>query len=465
VLINGEFYTAKEKIDVYNPYTSELIGSVSKCTKKDVEKAVDSARNAQKKFKDLTPYERYELLFSIYEKIKKNKKTLSELITKENGKTIRESRFEIDRSLQTILFSAEESKRIEGERLSTDVTPVLTKKQALTMYEPVGVVAAICPYNYPLNLMVHKVAPAIAAGNTVVVKPSSETPLTAYEFGRICIELGIPPGVVNIVSGPGKTVGTALIQSNVNMVSFTGSVSVGRAISKNVCMKKTSLELGGNGPLIIMDDADIEAIIDIAVDGSFGTAGQRCTSVKRILLHDRIADAFLPKFKDATEKLVVGDPMNEKTDIGPVIDERAAIEIENRVNDSVSKGAKLITGGKRKKSLYWPTILENVPRDTKLVCTETFGPVAPIIHFNSLEEAVEIANETQYGLQAGFFSDSLKNIKYAIKNIETGALVVNGPPGFRIESLPFGGVKNSGIGREGVKYAIREMTEIKTVIF
>jgi lactaldehyde dehydrogenase len=465
VLINGEFYNTKEKINVYNPYTLELIGSVANCNIKDVKKAVDAAKNARNKIKNLTPYERYDLLFSIYEKIKKNRKTLSELITKENGKTIRESREEIDRSLQTILFSAEESKRINGERLSSDVTPIKTKKQAFTILEPIGVVAAICPYNYPLNLMVHKVAPAIAAGNTVVVKPASHTPLTAYEFGKICTDVGLPPGILNIISGPGNIVGTALIQSNVNMISFTGSISVGQEISKNIRMKKMSLELGGNSPLIIMDDADLENVLRVAVEGSFGTAGQRCTSVKRILLHEKIADDFIYKFTDATERLIVGDPMNEKTDIGPVIDENTAIEIEKRVNDSLSKGAKLLTGGKRKKTLYWPTILDNIPRDTKLICTETFGPVAPIIHFNTLEEAVEIANETQYGLQAGFFSDSLKNIKYAMKNIETGALVINGPPGFRIDSLPFGGVKNSGLGREGVKYAIREMTEIKTVIF
>jgi lactaldehyde dehydrogenase len=465
VLINGKIYETKEKIRVYNPYNNELVGLVSKCSKKDIETAVISAKNALKKNKNLTPYERFDLLISVYKKIKKNKKVLSELITKENGKTIRESRIEIERSLQTILFSAEEAKRIEGESLSVDVTPLTTKKQAFTIREPVGVVAAICPFNYPLNLMLHKVGPAIAAGNTVIIKPATQAPLTSYEFGKICIDVGIPSGMINIVSGPGKIVGDALIKSDVNMISFTGSTSVGQSISKKAYMKKISLELGGNGPLIVMDDADIKNAVIAAVDGSFGTAGQRCTSIKRILLHKKIADDFIDRFIKATEKLVVGNPLNEKTDIGPMIDEESAIEVEKRVEDAIKNGAKLLIGGKRKKSLYFPTILNKVSTQSKLVCIETFGPVSPIIHFDNLKEALRIANETQYGLQTGFFSNSLDYVKDAIKNIETGALIINGPPGFRVESLPFGGVKNSGMGREGIRYAIKEMTEIKTIIF
>lgn len=465
MLVGGKLFEKKNRIKVFNPYSGEEVGSVSNCTKKDVLFAVETAKKAKIKAKNMTPYERYEILFAIYEEIKRRKKEIAKLITMESGKTIRESRTEVERSLQTILFSAEEAKRINGEFLSTDITPLYTGKYAITLREPVGVVAAICPFNFPLNLLLHKVGPAIAGGNTVVVKPATQTPLTAYELGKLFIEVGAPSGLINIVSGKGGVVGDALVRSDVNMISFTGSVEVGKAIASAAGMKKLSLELGGNGPLIIMDDADIEKAVNATVDGSFGIAGQRCTAVKRILLHNKVAEEFISKFVEVTKRLKVGNPMDEKTDVGPLIDENAAMEIERRVRDAIKLGAELLVGGKRKKALYWPTILDKTPRHASVVQTETFGPVAPIIRFNTIKEAIKIANETKYGLQAGIFTNNLDNIKYAMKNIETGAVIVNGPPGFRIESLPFGGVKDSGIGREGIKYAIQEMTEIKTVVF
>ncbi|MFC2175124.1 aldehyde dehydrogenase family protein [archaeon] len=465
MLIDGKTTKAKEQVPVINPYDGNEVGMVCACTKGDVKRAVDAAKKARGVAKKMTPYHRYELLFSVYEQVKENKEQLARLITSECGKTIKESRSEVGRSMDTLLFSAEEAKRITGETMSADVTPVETGKRGFTILQPIGVVAAICPFNFPLNLVLHKVAPAIASGNTLVVKPASQTPLTAYKLGEMLTDAGAPPGLINIVSGRGSEVGAALVKSDVNMITFTGSVEVGQKIAANAGMKKMSLELGGNGPLIIMDDADLDKAIPDALDGAFGTAGQRCTAVKRILLHNKIADEFIPRFVEEAKKLRVGDPMDDKTDVGPLINESAAIDVEERVEEAVNDGAEVLLGRKREKAHYWPTVLDNVPRTTRMVQTETFGPTAPIIRFDSLQEAVEIANETPYGLQAGIFSEAFKNIKYAVSNIESGAVVINGPPGFRIDPFPFGGVKYSGMGREGIKYAIREMTEIKTVFF
>ncbi len=465
MLIDGKMMETAEKISVKNPYNKEEVGVVSACTHEDVKKAVASAKKAKKVAKAFTPYQRYELIYSIYEQVKERKEELAKLITAENGKTIRCSRNEIDRSLITFLTAAEEAKRINGELLPCDVTSSVTGKKALVLREPIGTVAAIAPFNYPMNLVAHKIAPAIAAGNTIVLKPATSTPLTAYELGKIVVEAGAPAGMMNVVSGSGKEVGGALVESDVDMISFTGSVEVGKNIAAHAGFKKLSLEMGGNGPLIITEDANIKNAVDAAVDGAFGTAGQRCTAVKRIILDNKVADDFIQQFVAKTEKLVVGDPMSEKTYLGPLIDEKSAVNVEERVKDAIANGAELLTGGKREGALYWPTVLDKVPHNVNLVATETFGPTAPIIRCDGLQEAVEIANETPYGLQAGIFTDSLQTMKYAINQIESGAVIINGQPGFRIETLPFGGVKNSGLGREGVKYAIQEMTELKTVVF
>jgi lactaldehyde dehydrogenase len=465
MLINGKLIECENKLDVFNPYNGDKVGSVSNCSLENVNSAVEAAKGAKKRAKDATPFKRYELLFNVYEGIKKRKEEFAKLITLESGKTIRETRVEIERSLQTLLFSAEEAKRIHGETLSADVTPIATGRSAFTIREPIGVIGAICPFNFPLNLVVHKVGPAIAGGNTIVIKPASQTPLIAYELGKVFLESDAIPGLINIVSGKGSVIGDAIVKSDINMVSLTGSVEVGKWVASQAGMKKISLELGGNGPFIVMDDADIDKAVGAAVDCSFGSAGQRCTAIKRILLHKKIAEDFISTFVEATEKLNVGNPMDENTDIGPLIDENAAVEIENRVNDAIKRGAELLVGGKRSNAFYWPTILDNMPLDALMIRSETFGPVAPIIRIDTIEEAIQIANDTPYGLQAGLFTDNLRNIKYAIKNIETGALIINGPPGFRVETLPFGGVKNSGLGREGIKYAIQEMTEIKTIVY
>jgi len=464
MLIDSTSVKTEEQYPVYNPYTGEIIEKVHLGTEEDAKNAVASSKRACEKSRELTPHDRYEILISIYEQIEERKEELAELITRENGKPIKNSRTEVERALQTILFSAEEAKRLNGESLPADVTPVKTNKKTFTVPEPLGVIGAITPFNYPLNLVAHKVGPAIAAGNSVVLKPAPQTPLTAHEFGKMFVEAGAPDGLLNIVNGD-EAVGNALVESDVEMISFTGSVKTGEKVASNSGMKKLSLELGGNGPLIIMDDADIEAAVETAVDASFGTAGQRCTAAKRILLHDTVADEFISEFVKRTKRLEIGDPLDEKTDVGPLISEEAAIDIEKRVAKTIEDGADLLLGGEREEAVYWPTILDNVPEDTHMVRTETFGPTAPIIRIDSLKEGVEVSNSTPYGLQAGVYTESLFNMKYATENLQSGAVIINESPGFRIETLPFGGTKKSGLGREGVKYAIEEMTEPKTVVF
>lgn len=463
-MIDGSSVKTGEEHPVHNPYTDEVVEEVYQGTEEDTKKAVASSKRASEKSSELTPHDRYEILASVYDQIEERKQELAELITRECGKPIKNSRTEVERSLQTILFSAEEAKRLDGESLPADVTPVVTDKRTFTIPEPLGVIGAITPFNYPLNLVAHKVGPAVAAGNSVVLKPAPQTPLTAREFGKMFVEAGAPDGLLNIVNGD-ETVGNALVESDVEMISFTGSIETGEKVASNSGMKKLSLELGGNGPLIVMDDADIEAAVETAVDASFGTAGQRCTAAKRILLHDAVADEFVSKFVKMTKRLEIGDPLDETTDVGPLISEEAAIDVENRVEKTVEDGAHLLLGGKREDAVYWPTILDHVPETAYMVRTETFGPTAPIIRIDSLKEGVEIANSTPYGLQAGVYTESLSNMKYATKNLRSGAVIINGSPGFRIESLPFGGTKKSGLGREGVKYAIQEMTETKTVVF
>ena len=333
-----------------------------------------------------------------------------------------------------------------------------------TMRLPLGVVAAITPFNYPLNLAIHKVAPAIAAKNSVILKPSMKAPLAALKLAEI-MDFYLPDGALNTVTGHGRIIGDEIVTSSiVNKISFTGSVEVGKHISKQAGMKKLTLELGGNDPLIVLEDADIEKAVEAAVKGSYLNAGQVCIGVKRIILDNKIADEFTQKFVKYTQKLITGDPMDPKTDVGPLINETAAIDVENNVNIAINDGADLLCGGKRKKAFYTPTILDHVDSKMKIVQYETFGPVSPIIRINGLDEAIKVANDTKYGLQAGIFTNNINNAMKAIKEIEAGGVIVNKQSTYRMDNMPFGGCKMSGLGKEGIKYAMDDMTKTKMVV-
>ncbi len=462
MLINGKWVDKEEKIDVINPYNGKIVGRVPKAENKDIREAIEKAKKAKIQ---LTAYERYQLLYDCAQEIKKREEEFSRLITEEAGICIKSSTHELKRAYQVLILSAEEAKRIYGETIPGDIIPGVTDKYALTFREPIGVVAAITPFNHPLNQIVHKIGPSIAAGNRMILKPSRKTPLTALLFGEVLMNNGMPPSMVDIVTGDSREIGDELLTNPlVDMITFTGGVEVGELIAKKAGIKKLCLELGGNGALIVCDDADIEKAVDVAVRGAFSNSGQRCTSIKRIILMENVADNFVEKFVRAVKKLRFGDPFDPETDVGTVIDEEAAMRLERVVNLAIKDGAKLLVGGKRKGALYEPTVLDFVSPTSEIVVKETFGPIAPIIRVESIDDAIKITNSTIYGLQAGVMTSSIEKAFQIARSLRVGGVVINEAPGFRIESWPFGGVKKSGIGREGVRYAIMEMTNLKTIM-
>jgi lactaldehyde dehydrogenase len=465
MLINGNLVDKDEKIDVNNPANSRVIDTVPQGSREDVKNAIMAANRSKKILQEMSARKISRILYDIYEDVLMSSDDLAELITLETGKTIRDSRGEMKRSALTIQLAAEEAKRIYGETVPMDAGIGGRTALGFTIKIPLGVVGAITPFNYPVNLAIHKIAPAIAAKNAVVFKPSQKAPLAALKLAQI-MDSHLPNGVLNAVTGKGSVVGDELVTNNLlDKISFTGSIPTGVSISKKAGMKKLTMELGGNDPLIVLDDANIEKAVAAAVKGAYMNAGQVCIGVKRIILQEGIADEFIDRFVEQTEKLKVGDPMSPETDVGPLIDEEAALKIEKTIEEASNQGATILCGGKRKGAFYAPTVLENINSRMKIVQEETFGPVAPLITVKDLDEAIAVANDTKYGLQAGLFTDSMKNALKAIKLIESGGVMINRQPTFRTDNMPFGGFKMSGMGKEGVKYAVEDMTRTKLVVF
>ena len=465
MVIDGKLIDKDHKIKVVNPANNQIVDTVPSGSLEDIKNALEAANQAKKAINDMSSRKVSRILYDIYEDILKNKNELARLVTFETGKPIKDSVNEINRSVETILLSAEESKRIYGETVPLDACIGGRTALGFTIKVPIGVISAITPFNYPVNLAIHKIAPAIAAKNTVVLKPSIKAPLAALKLVQI-MDSHLPPGVINGITGHSHIIGDEMILSPiVNKISFTGSVETGISISRKTSMKKITLELGGNDPLVVLDDADIEKAVRAAVSGSFLNAGQVCIAVKRIILHDNIADEFVSKMVPKTVKLNMGDPIKTETDVGPLIDEEAAIKVEMLVDDALNNGAKLLLGGKRSGAFYSPTVIDHVKPDMKIVSNETFGPVAPIIRIHDIDEAFEVANNTQYGLQAGVFTGSIENALKAAKVIEAGSIIINRQSTFRTDNMPFGGFKMSGMGKEGIKYAIDDMTKTKLVVF
>lgn len=462
MLVAGEWLAKDRTIAVRNPYDDSTIDTVPKATVADVERAIAAAAGYDYR---LTAWQRYEILHRFCELLEAHADAFADVISREGGKSRKDALGEVKRSHQTFLMSAEEAKRINGEMIPVDAAAGMPKYFGLVLREPIGPVVAIAPFNYPLNLVAHKVGPALAANNPVIVKPSSLTPLTALKMAEGLLEAGLPPEMLHVLTGDSSEIGDALItHPAVSKVTFTGSVPIGKAICAKVGMKAVCMELGGNDPLIVLADADQDKALPIAVDGAFGNNGQRCTSIKRIIIEEAVADEFIGRFVERTERLTVGDPLAPGTDIGPVITAAAAEEIEARIAAAVDAGATLLCGGRREGALLWPTVLDRVTPDNPIVADETFGPVAPFIRVRDFEEAVAVANDSAFGLQSGIFTRDLDKAMEAARRIQAGAVMINKAPGFRAEHLPFGGIKDSGIGREGVKYAVESMTRLKTVV-
>ncbi len=466
MLIDGEFIDKNEHYDVINPYDGELIDTIPIADKGDVNKAIDSARKAQKSLNSLSSKQVSENLFDACEELSSCADEIASLIVLEAGKPYKAAVAEVNRSIETLRFTSEEAKRIYGESIPLDATGSADERfMAFTQKIPLGVVAAITPFNFPVNLALHKIAPAIAAKNAVVMKPSKEAPLAALRLAEI-INNHFDDGVINTVTGYGSEIGDALIYSpDIAKISFTGSVATGMYIASHAASKKLTLELGGNDPLIVLEDADIEKAVDEAVTGAFTFSGQICCGVKRIILDNKVADEFIDLLIEKTSRLKIGNPMDESTDIGPVINKEAALNIEEVVNNSIRDGAELLLGGERRDCIIEHTILDNVNMSMEVVAYETFGPVAPILRVEGLDEAIEVANNTQYGLQAGVFTENVHSALRCANEIEAGTVYVNKAPSYRVDSMPFGGFKSSGTGKEGIKYAIEDMCRTKLIAF
>ena len=463
MLIDGEYVSDMDYENVINPYGGEIIDKVPISHLNNVDKAIDAANNAKKYLQEMSAFKVSNKLFNVCEKLKLHREDFAELLTKEVGKPINESYVELDRSIETLKLAAEEAKRIYGESVPLDAGLNGKGFFAFTQKLPLGVVAAITPFNYPLNLTIHKIAPAIAAKNTVIIKPPTDAPLTVMKFAELVNE-EFPKGVINVITGYGSEVGDALVASaKIDKISFTGSVMTGLMISQRAGMKKVTLELGGNDPLIVLDDANTDAAVKGVINGAYLNAGQVCMGVKRIIVQEGIYEEFKAKLVEETSKIKMGNPMDKKTQLGTLISKKAAVHVEETVNNAVKDGAQILIGGKRNGAFYEATVIDKVTPDMDIVVNETFGPVAPLIKVKSVDEAIKMANATEYGLQSGVFTENYRNALKCANEIEAGTVFVNKQSTFRTDNMPFGGFKNSGCGKEGIKYAVDEMTKTKLI--
>ncbi|MED4074134.1 aldehyde dehydrogenase family protein [Priestia endophytica] len=461
--VNGRWEKTPVNMDVLNKYTQESVVKISVATKEHVDVAVKSAKEALRT--TFAPYERYEVLMKAAQLLLERKEEFAKILAIEVGKSIRESRGEVERAATTLQVSAEEAKRIHGEGVPVESAQGSENRMAFTLRVPVGVIAAITPFNVPLNLVCHKLGPAIAAGNSVVLKPAEVTPICALKLAELMEEAGLPKGRLQVVTGDGAEIGEWLLDNqDVNMFTFTGSPRVGELIRSKAGSRKVSLELGNNSATVVHKDADLEKATTLVSQKSFNNAGQVCISVQRIYVHKDIYEKFVTKLKEKTEKLVVGNPMDEKTDIGPMIRLSEAERVEQWVKEAVEQGAEIKLGGKREGAFYLPTILTNVNDDMKVCRQEVFGPVVAIAIYEEIEEVIRKVNDSNYGLQAGLFTNDLQFAMKAAREIEVGGLIVNDASAYRVDHMPYGGVKKSGNGKEGPKYAIEEMTEERIIV-
>ena len=467
MLIAGEWVDREEKIEVVNPFTGAIVDSVPRGKDSDVKRAVESALKGLEEMKSLSSYERYEILKRTSELLREYQERLARTITQEVGKTITEARREVDRSIQTFLWASEEAKRIYGETVPFDAQPGGETKMGFYIRVPVGVIGAITPFNFPLNLVSHKLAPAFAASNAVVLKPAAQTPLSAIQLGELLLLAGLPHQALQIVTGFGEEAGEALVKDpRVRMITFTGSMETGERITAMAGLKKVTLELGSNSACIVMKDGDLERAAERISRGGFSLAGQTCISVQRVFVEEEVFDEFLRILVSKVKRLKVGDPEDESTDVGPMIDEASAKRVEEWVNEVVgATGRSPILGGDRKVNLFHPTLLTDVPKESRIFSKEVFAPVVAINRFKTLEEAIEHVNDSPYGLQAGIFTRNLKEAFEAARKIEVGGVMINEIPTFRADHMPYGGVKGSGFGREGPRYAVEEMTELRLISF
>jgi aldehyde dehydrogenase (NAD+) len=460
--IAGEKVARDRVIEVRHPYSGELVGTVPKATAEDVKHALGIARNYRA---TLTRHERYKILMSAGAIIATRREALARLITLESGLCLKDSLYEVGRVADVLLFAANQALVDDGEIFSCDLTAHGKSRKLYTLREPLlGVITAITPFNHPLNQVIHKLAPAIATNNRVVLKPSEKTPLTAFALADILYEAGLPHEMLSVLTGePAEIADELLTSADVDLVTFTGGVAVGKYIAAKAVYKRQVLEMGGNDPLIVLEDADLEEAATLAASGSYKNSGQRCTAVKRILVQESVAERFVERLVETTRAVKYGDPFDSAMDMGTVIDEASARRFEALVNEAVAGGARLLIGNIRRGALYAPTVLDRVTPDMTVVRQETFGPVSPVIRFRSVDEAIRIANGTAYGLSSSLCTNRIDLITRFIQELNVGSINVREVPGYRLEMTPFGGIKDSGLGyKEGVREAMKSFCNTKT---
>ncbi|RKD72781.1 glyceraldehyde-3-phosphate dehydrogenase (NADP+) [Sinobaca qinghaiensis] len=466
MLLGGEWVDREDRIPVYDPENGEQIDSVPAAAKEDMEYAIQVAEEGAAIAESLTVRERMDILNKAAAYIDERREEFAETIAKEGSKTINEARGEAKRAAETLRLGAEEARRLTGESINFDQMPGNENRMGYYYHFPVGVIAAITPFNDPLNLVAHKVSPGIAAGNAMIVKPATETPLSALKLAEALVHAGLPKKVLTVITGRGRDIGDTLVESSkVNMISFTGGLETGEAIAKKAGLKKLSMELGSNSPAIVMADTDLKKAADSLTSGAFAASGQNCLGVQRIFIESSVYDEFKKHMTKAVSSVKLGRKLSEDTDMGPLINEKEAKRVQEWVEEALDAGGNILAGGKREGALYHPTLLENVPEDATIVKEEVFGPVVMIFPVDSLDEAITRSNQVNYGLQAGIFTKNIDAAMKAARRLHVGGVMINDSSDFRIDAMPFGGVKGSGLGREGVAFAIEEMSEKRIICF
>ncbi|HHY72339.1 MAG TPA: aldehyde dehydrogenase family protein [Bacillus bacterium] len=466
LFINGEWMEANSYITLKSPYSEEVLAEIPSASAEEVNFAIEAAYNAREVMAKMPAHQRAAILEKLVNLYVARSEEAARIIALEAAKPITTAKEEVARTIQTYKFAAEEAKRIHGETLPLDAAPGGENRVAYTVREPLGVVGAITPFNFPMNLVAHKVGPAIAAGNTIVLKPASQTPLSAYFLAELLEEAGLPAGALNVITGSGRVVGDLLVTDDrVKMITFTGSPAVGIGIRNKAGLKRVTLELGSNSALIIDDGVDVNKIIARTMKGAFSNQGQVCISLQRVYIHENLYGAFVEKFAAEAKKLKIGDPLDPQTDVSALITKGDVERTLEWIEEAKQHGAEVATGGMAEGNILLPTVLLNADKALKVSCQEVFAPIVLINKVKSVEEAVELVNDSRYGLQAGIYTNNINTALDAAEKLHVGGVIINDIPTFRVDNMPYGGVKESGVGREGIKYAVEEMTEMKLVVF
>jgi acyl-CoA reductase-like NAD-dependent aldehyde dehydrogenase len=463
--VAGQWIDKPQTIPVENPYDKSVIDTVPRADRGDVERALQSALRGAKAMAALSGLDRFKILRKAADLIATRQDDLGRTISQEEGKILAEGRLEANRAHETILGSAEEAKRLHGETVPLDAAPGGAGKLAFTLRVPCGVVVAISPFNFPLNLVCHKVGPAIAGGNAVIVKPASDTPLSALRLTEILLEAGLPPEGIQCLTGSGGEIGDLLCADpRVRKITFTGSRDVGEHICRVAGLKRVTMELGSNSPVIVMPDANLDRVAEAVAATGYANAGQVCISTQRVLTAGKVYADFLAALKPRVEALTPGNQLDEKVKVGPMVREKEAIRVDEWIREAVGSGARLVTGGQRRGAIYAPTIVADVKPEMRISSDELFGPAVAVTPFDDIDQAITLANDSRYGLSAAIFTENLEHAMKFAREVQSGNLHVNWGPQWRADLMPYGGLKESGFGKEGPRYAVEEMTELKLVV-